>query len=271
MNRIMQSKKGSSLVEVLIAIAVLGVFIIPISGMFISSLKTSENSNASVEAYSIANRIIEGIGEDEIYTPYESIEFSDEEYTRFGIRKNAYQVKKTIEISENSAMDSFQSNGEEVLVIDTSVDGEINFLNALMQKITYTPSSTETVTITMKFDDMSVKNGNVIIYDKNFDYVKVIGGNSNLKLVLENYSATDKTLYLLDMPLNSNFSIEMIAKSKARWINYDNLQSTEKNGAGNVAIANLIITVKHIPSNTDYVVESKKVFYRYQDASNYGS
>ena len=269
MNRGIYAKSGFTLVEDLIAIAVLGIFIIPISGMFITSLKVSESSRISIEAYSIANKVIEGMS-DEICIPSDNSPISVAEYAKYNI-KNEYDVKRSIQISKNATIGNFvdlkalNANGT-LLTIDASVDEKIGFPNAMLQQLTYSPAFSPNVAgLTISFDNSTVKNGNTIIANKNFDYILIIGGNSNLKLTLENTSSANKTLYLSNITQGATFSINAVVTSSGQWISYDNLSTTEANSSGSVATANITISARHIPTNKEYTVSTERVFYKYQN------
>ena len=270
MNRNIYSNSGFTLVEVLIAIAILGVFIIPISGMFTTSLKVSESSRISIEAYSIANKVIEGMSDDEICIPSDNSPISANEYAKYNI-KSEYDVKRSIQISQNATMGSFidlktlNTNGT-LLTIDASVDGKLDFTNGLLGQLTYSPAFSPNVAgLTISFDNSTVKNGNTIIANKKFDYVLIIGGNSNLKLTLENTSNVNKTLYLSNIKQGGTFSINTVVTSSGQWISYDNLSTTEANSAGSVATANITMSVRHIPTDKEYSTTTERVFYKYQN------
>jgi len=265
---IILEKSGFSLVEVLIALAVLGIFIFPISGMFTVAIRTSEASRISIEAYSVANKVIEAMQDDDGISPVEGEPLGVGEYASYGI-KNDYEVTKTIRISENQAMESFvdfeslNQNGT-LLTIDASADGQLVFTNAMLQEMGYSPAfEPDFADVTISFDDSSVISGSTIIASNNFDYIRIIGGSSRLKLVLENASKTDKTLYVFNSGEGGSFSVDTALKSTGKWISYDNFSSLEKNETGSVAIADITVKVRHKATNKEFEVNTKRVFYKY--------
>lgn len=270
MNRDICAKAGFTLVEVLIAIAVLGIFVIPISSMFITSLRVSESSRISIEAYAVANKVIEGMSDDEICIPSDNSPISTDEYIKYNI-KSEYDVRRSINITPNNAMGSFvdlkalNANGT-LLTIDASVDGKIVFTNAMLGALTYTSAlSPDVAGLTISFDNSTVKNGNTIIENSSFDNILIIGGNSRLKLTLENASKTNKTLYLSNVTKDGTFSINTVVTSSGQWTSYDNLSSTGANSPGSVATASIKMSVRHIPTNTEYTTTTDRVFYKYQN------
>ena len=269
MNRLIFNRAGFSLVEVLIAIAILGVFIIPVSGMLTSSLKVSESSRASIEAYAIANKVIEAMGNDELFLESQNAPLSASEYQKHGI-KNIYEVTRTVAIEKNDIMDSFadlahlEANNT-LLIIDASVEGRLDFPNISAPPLTYSPEfKPDVARVHIRFDNSSVKSGETNIAIQNFDHVKVIGGDANLILTLENSTSDDKALYVSNLKTDGAFSINTVVTSSGNWTSYDNMASAEANRAGSVATANITISVRHKPTDRKFTVTTKRVFYKYE-------
>jgi|GEM_PF-2436928 len=274
MNRVINNNSGFSLVEVLVAIALLGIFVLPVTGMFTASLRASESSRISAEAYSIANRVIESMDESEMCIPCQNEALSPDDYTLYDINSD-YEVKKSITITDNAKMESFAdleklSENGELLVVDASEDGTIKLTNAIVSQVYYEPAfAPDKAEVSIIFEDDKITynnttSANTLIAQRNLDNVKVIGGSSNLNLILNNLSSSDKNLYAVNAPSNSLFSYKTVVSSPAKWELYDNFDEGDKNETGNVAEADITISVRHISTDKEYSVNTKRVVYKYE-------
>ncbi|OQB15540.1 MAG: hypothetical protein BWY15_00252 [Firmicutes bacterium ADurb.Bin193] len=269
MNSHIGCRKGFTLVEVLIAIAVLGVFVVPITGMFISSVKGGETSGTAIEGYAIANRIIEAMSDEEIAVPRVNEPILESEYVLYNISK-AFEVKRTVEIIEGDVMESFgdlqklEADGL-LFTIDAGTDGVLVFTNALVDQLNYPvsipPDKTE---IVIEFKPEGIITGSTTLADVDFRHIRVIGGQGNVKLILQNKAANDKTVYITDVEQGGPVSVEMSAESPGVWTIYNNMVGGEDNRTGSVATSDITISVRHIATNKEYKVNSKRVFYRYR-------
>lgn len=267
MNKIMRSNSGFTLAEVLVALAILGLFIFPISGLFVSSLKANQNAGVEDQVDAIANKTLETMIADGIYTSCVDQDLSNTEYDLYQIDKTEYQVKKTIVVTDKVFMDNQipsidQTDGKKLLTIDASLDGQISFPNSAIPTISYISSAEETTKV-IYFDDITADN-EMHINDDFIYYVNVIGGSSKLKLVLVNGLNTAKILYLSNIPDDGYFSVNTVMSGRGPWQIYNNVDDVQKINAGSIAIADIKIDVKHIPSGRDYSVSTSRVYYKYQ-------
>lgn len=274
MNKIMRGESGFTLVEVLVALAILAVFAIPIMGMFASSLSASKTSFSSTQAYTSANKIIEDMNDNQLFTNCTDVLIDDSEYSKYNINKNDFEVRKTVrpptennETVMESGIEPMELDEHKMLLtIDASIEGQLSFPDSARPTVYLDFGVTEK---RIKFADALDSSDEsdddaILINDPDIYYIKIIYGESDFRLILDNKYDTDKVLYLINNYEQTDFKVDTIASSKGEWRIYEKSQDMSIDPSGSVSEAIITIKVTDRHTKREYSVTSSRVFYKYK-------
>jgi len=264
---------GLTLVEVLLSIALLGAFAMPVASMFLVANKVGAYSRFGMEASAIAGRIIEGMGPADLLPPTnpEGVALTQQEYSKYNIDKTVYSVNKTIsvELSDNltgSSGPTPTSSDMYMLTIDTSVSGEISFPGYSIPNMTYIPSVDTPAVFSIVINNSDVIINNSVFIPQNFGFFCVIGSENNLEINLTNSSSTDLTIYTTNVPQDSPMVVNAIS-DLSEWTEYDNLQYGVFYPTGAVCLAKIKIDVTDISTGKVYETIAEKPAYSFSVSS----
>jgi prepilin-type N-terminal cleavage/methylation domain-containing protein len=178
--KFIKSKKGLTLIEIIISLAILSIIIAPILSLTLNSVKINKKSDEKMEALSLAQKKIEGIKSPKYIIDKSSYTQIGSELTR-NYTEGAYKITETLLIpSQSQVVDEFS------IITDNQAD------------------------IVVKFD-----GPNIGVYDKdNGALIKDLGGISSSSIVEVKCDNSKLVLgldedYKFNIATVSNFEINM--------------------------------------------------------------
>ena len=219
-----KSKKGMTLIEVIISVTLLSILIVPISGFMISSLKNSANSQKEQEASYIGQKILEelkayeniSLKTDNKGSYFELLDgdkiYKDPNSNSFNsiFERNIYgkllkndnrkfrKYKVELNISENS---NFKYNDISSLDINNDADFKIDFINE--NNFNYI----RLINNQIQNKIVSSKDISINIEEEDDEFILSIYDKNNLNSKIENVKEENKSNKIL-LYVNSEYNIE---------------------------------------------------------------
>jgi len=200
------NKNGLTLIEIIITLAVMGVVIVPLMSMFITSQKINNESSKEYDRLQVAQKFFEEIKsnnkkdklvDDLGYIHNATIDefnYNNGSYKYETSDQKTYDVNVDIKKSasnSSSAATVFDSTIN--IIYDTNAPEQISAIGSEIKVETKDPNSSLNLT---------TKNGEIIINGSSFS----VGGTSKIKIELESKDAVLKTDVTLNFTNNENIS-----------------------------------------------------------------
>lgn len=276
MIRLVRNNSGVTLIELIITIAVLALFIVPISGLFITSAKANTISQTELDATMLAQKCMEMVKSikeiediDDDAFANSGKELTDSDYGNYKV------IYKLTEVSSDYT--SNQINAEKEVnnlvlnVKSTGVDvttekldnGAINTDTVAINK-QFDEAGTKKFTITLSNDGVKLKNDSTFTDIDNSgdnDLHILVKGNENIVLLVEN-NRDDIAYIHVSEGMNGNCEVIVTNGRVQKIINSDNEKFEKKN---NQVIYKVFVEVyKEDGSTSDPTVrlEGYKIFYK---------
>lgn len=195
MFKLVKNKKGFTLIEIVISIAILGIIIIPISSLFITSAKINKKSNDLLHANHEAQQVIEVLRAGDVDN-IDLDEVNNDNKSPLELDGIVYPIKQKNDHSEYDA--TFKLEGNSIKIpADSSTD--IN----MEDKFIEIHIKSNTISVSIKDNAQNEYEQKDIIYSKknSKDPVKILvesqgGGNTNFKVANELEKISTSTINL---------------------------------------------------------------------------
>ena len=232
--RFIKNKKGLTLIEIIISIAILSIMIVPILSLTLSSVKTNKKSDEKMQALSLAQKEMEGIKSPKyIIAGYTQ---SGNELTKIST-EGSYKIIETLLIpSQSQVVDEFNiikdADADIVVKIDGVNNRVYNNRNGLFENLGDIDNSS---IVDVKCDDSNLDfgldgvNKLSITTGSNFEInIKIYLTTINLKMNIINISNNSKLkLHFIKQNPTSGFTFnELIGNVEYYSINPSNLPNS---------------------------------------------
>ena len=261
---------GTTLIEAMLGVIVLGLFAVPIASTFFITDKVNINAKTLLSSNTAANRIMEKINVTVAdATGPEGLEFNNQEYSDNGIDSSVFKVIKKISIIKGDDItpkptgylkDNLKG-GDSLLSLGTSTPGMItnhitdgNICGYSMQN----PSID--VILCDGYVRIESDVGNTQI-NGSFGYLSVYQSEEKMTVHFRNQSKTVKSLYIINPTKGvANGVTVTYDADPSPWNVYNNL-STEDVFPCTISLADITIDVQNIKTGETYETHTQKPLY----------
>ncbi len=286
-DRLWHNKKGYTLIEVMVSLAILGLIVVPVANLFLSSVVNNRHARDEMEAGQLAQEVMESLKNNPQVPVSQGATVRLDRYSgRYSVQIVAAPVSHTISGTANTPLDI---SGEDPVVIPSAspstVDYQFNGFSAPTSQDAISFNGTaidyqsdvfpglndgESILLEMVDSDASHKKIRLTVGGSPgspYEYTPSTdgSGNQSVSLVINDNTALNLNLTALNNSTgNVALNVIIVRGLQGDGTNYpDNIITGTAHGTGDVKIIKNLLSA---PANTDRLYDITVHVFRVSDA-----